>query len=115
MQTSTQPTMPSPLPCHSDPDTFFVVGAKQHEVKHLCRPCPLRVRCLAEALDARIDFGVWGGMTQRERRSLRHRHPEVTSWARLLEQAEHGPQQYRRSGPPPRAWGSDRTRAGSTQ
>jgi WhiB family redox-sensing transcriptional regulator len=40
--------------------------------------------CLAEALDDRIEWGVWGGMTERERRHLLRTRPEVTSWRTLL-------------------------------
>ena len=49
--------------------------------------CPVRTECLADALDNRIEFGVWGGMTERERRALLRRRPHVTSWRRLLETA----------------------------
>jgi WhiB family redox-sensing transcriptional regulator len=38
-------------------------------------------------LDNRVEFGVWGGMTERERRALLRRRPNVTSWRRLLETA----------------------------
>jgi WhiB family redox-sensing transcriptional regulator len=40
-----------------------------------------------DALDNRVEFGVWGGMTERERRALLRRRPTVTSWRRLLETA----------------------------
>ncbi|MGH3775139.1 MAG: WhiB family transcriptional regulator [Pseudonocardiaceae bacterium] len=70
-----------------DPDRLFVAGAAQHQAKIVCIPCPVRVRCLAEALDRRIEFGVWGGMTERERRALLHRRPDVRNWAELLEGA----------------------------
>ncbi|MGH3902429.1 MAG: WhiB family transcriptional regulator [Pseudonocardiaceae bacterium] len=67
-----------------DPDRLFVAGAAQHQAKIVCTPCPVRVHCLAEALDHRIEFGVWGGMTERERRALLHRRPDVHNWAALL-------------------------------
>jgi len=35
---------------------------------------------LSDALDNRVEFGVWGGMTERERRALLRRRPEVESW-----------------------------------
>ncbi|MGH3962571.1 MAG: WhiB family transcriptional regulator [Pseudonocardiaceae bacterium] len=70
-----------------DPDRLFVAGAAQRQAKVVCLPCPVRVRCLAEALDRRIEFGVWGGMTERERRALLHRRPDVRNWAELLEGA----------------------------
>lgn len=63
-----------------DPDALFVLGAEQHTAKRICKGCPVAAECLADALDNGIEFGVWGGMTERERRALRRRHPEVASW-----------------------------------
>ncbi len=71
----------------SDPDGLFVRGAEQNRAKTICAGCPVRTECLAEALDNRIEFGVWGGMTERERRALLRRRPEVHSWRALLESA----------------------------
>ena len=70
-----------------DPDTLFVQGAQQRDVREVCRSCPVRTECLAHALDNRIRWGVWGGMTERERRALLKRRPDVTSWRTLLETA----------------------------
>ncbi len=70
-----------------DPDTLFVKGADQNEAKLICRGCRVQTDCLAEALDGRVEFGVWGGMTERERRALLRRRPDVSSWRTLLEQA----------------------------
>lgn len=70
-----------------DPDTLFVQGAAQNRAKRLCSACPVRTECLADALDNRVEFGVWGGMTERERRALLRRRPDVTSWATLLTEA----------------------------
>ena len=69
------------------PDELFVQGAAQNRAKTLCLGCPVRTECLADALDNRVEFGVWGGMTERERRALLRRRPNVTSWRRLLEAA----------------------------
>ena len=71
----------------ADPDTLFVQGAAQNRVKAVCFGCPVRTECLADALDNRTEFGVWGGMTERERRALLKRRPNVRSWSRLLETA----------------------------
>ncbi|MGA5799167.1 WhiB family transcriptional regulator [Streptomyces cellulosae] len=71
----------------ADPDELFVEGAAQNRAKALCTGCPSRTECLAYALDHRIEHGVWGGMTERERRALLRRRPTVTSWQRLLETA----------------------------
>jgi WhiB family redox-sensing transcriptional regulator len=72
----------------ADPDGLFVRGAEQNRAKAVCTGCPVRTECLAEALDGRISFGVWGGMTERERRALLRRRPDVISWADLLEAAK---------------------------
>jgi len=71
----------------TDPDELFVQGAAQNRAKLVCRGCVVRTECLADALDNRIEFGVWGGMTERERRALLRRRPDVTSWRELLEHA----------------------------
>ena len=68
----------------TDPDTLFVQGAAQNRAKAVCMGCPVRTECLADALDNRVEFGVWGGMTERERRALLRRRPNVTLLARLL-------------------------------
>ncbi|HEX4728351.1 MAG TPA: WhiB family transcriptional regulator [Jatrophihabitans sp.] len=71
-----------------DPETLFVVGAAQHKAKSICMGCPVRVDCLADALDSRTEFGVWGGMTERERRTLLRRRPDVLSWRHFLMAAQ---------------------------
>ena len=72
----------------SEPDELFVRGAEQHKAKAVCGACPVRAECLAEALDNEIEWGVWGGLTERERRALLRKRPNVTSWRRLLETAK---------------------------
>jgi len=64
----------------TDPDALFVRGAKQREAAAICRHCPVKTECGAEALDNKVEFGVWGGMTERQRRALLKQHPEVVSW-----------------------------------
>lgn len=51
------------LPCHLvDPDLFFAeLPADVERAKALCTECPLRQSCLAEALERREPWGVWGG------------------------------------------------------
>jgi len=72
---------------NADPDELFVTGAAQNRAKTVCMGCPVRTECLSDALDNRIEFGVWGGMTERERRALLRLRPDVTSWRLLLEKA----------------------------
>jgi WhiB family redox-sensing transcriptional regulator len=72
----------------SRPDELFVRGAEQHKARVVCSTCPVRAECLAEALDNRIEWGVWGGMTERERRAVLRKRPNVTSWRSLLAAAK---------------------------
>ena len=71
----------------NDPDALFVRGAAQQNAKVVCQKCPVIAECLADALDNRTEFGVWGGMTERERRALLRRHPQVASWRKMFEAA----------------------------
>ena len=71
----------------ADPDALFVRGAAQQVAKVVCQKCPVIAECLADALDNRTEFGVWGGMTERERRAMLRRHPNVPSWWNLFNTA----------------------------
>jgi WhiB family transcriptional regulator, redox-sensing transcriptional regulator len=68
----------------ADADELFVRGAEQRQVRGFCKNCPVRTECLAHALDEKVEFGVWGGMTERERRAVLRSRPDVGSWADLL-------------------------------
>ncbi|RSD26442.1 WhiB family transcriptional regulator [Amycolatopsis eburnea] len=59
-------------------DVFFPVGSTSSarnqrviaQAKAVCAQCPVRSECLADALDAGLDDGVFGGLTAEERRQL---------------------------------------------
>ena len=68
----------------ADPDELFVRGAAQRKAAVICRHCPVIAECGADALDNKVEFGVWGGMTERQRRALLKQHPEVVSWAEFF-------------------------------
>jgi WhiB family redox-sensing transcriptional regulator len=56
----------------ADPDLFFPErGASQREAKEICRGCVVREDCLDYALANGEKFGVWGGLSERERRRVR--------------------------------------------
>lgn len=55
-----------------DPDLFFPErGASTKEAKEVCRGCVVREDCLEFALRNSEKFGIWGGMSERERRRVR--------------------------------------------
>ena len=71
--------------CRStDADELFVRGAAQRKAAVICRHCPVITECAADSLDNRVEFGVWGGMTERQRRTLLKQHPDVESWAEFF-------------------------------
>ncbi|MFF3958494.1 WhiB family transcriptional regulator [Streptomyces sp. NPDC001890] len=71
-----------------DPDELFSDSTRQKKAKAVCTGCPVRTECLAEALDNHLEWGVWGGMTERERRALLRRKPHVASWKSVLVAAQ---------------------------
>lgn len=70
--------------CKGMEDALFPEASEQKRARQLCMGCPVRFECLAEALDNRIEWGVWGGMTERERRQLLRQRTDVTSWSSVL-------------------------------
>ena len=55
-----------------DPDLFFPErGASTREAKRVCSACVVREECLEYALANGEKFGIWGGMSERERRRVR--------------------------------------------
>lgn len=70
--------------CRDMADALFPEGKDQKRARTVCMGCPVRSECLAEALDNRIEWGVWGGMTERERRHLLRTRPDISSWHEVL-------------------------------
>ena len=59
------------LCAQTDPDAFFPEkGGSTREAKRVCRSCEVRAECLDYALGNGERFGIWGGMSERERRRL---------------------------------------------
>jgi WhiB family transcriptional regulator, redox-sensing transcriptional regulator len=60
-----------------DTNVFFpLTDEEADEAKAICAACPVREECLEFALLTRQDDGVWGGLTETERRRLRRRRRE---------------------------------------
>jgi hypothetical protein len=74
--TSPDEWMATPVdrPCRSNPDRWFSPVRKDRVVAiALCERCPLLIQCREYALKERPSHGVWGGLTERERRPSRIR------------------------------------------
>jgi WhiB family redox-sensing transcriptional regulator len=57
-----------------DPGLFFPSdGLGVQVAQRICRECPVKVSCLEYALDNKVDHGVWGGTSERERRRILRR------------------------------------------
>jgi len=62
-----------------DPELFFPIGTtgpalrQLQQAKRVCAGCPVQSPCLEWAVLAGIDYGVWGGSSEDERRTLKRR------------------------------------------
>ena len=62
------------LCAQTDPEAFFPEkGGSTREAKRVCMSCEVRVQCLDYALENDERFGIWGGLSERERRKLKRR------------------------------------------
>jgi WhiB family transcriptional regulator, redox-sensing transcriptional regulator len=60
------------LCAQTDPEAFFPEkGGSTREAKRVCRGCEVRAECLEYALENDERFGIWGGLSERERRRLK--------------------------------------------
>ncbi|MBP2474589.1 WhiB family redox-sensing transcriptional regulator [Crossiella equi] len=62
------------LCAQTDPEAFFPEkGGSTREAKRICSGCEVRAECLEYALAHDERFGIWGGLSERERRKLKRR------------------------------------------
>lgn len=67
------------LPCGNAPDLFFPdmeepsTLANMNRAKEMCVSCPLVSLCAQYAIEAKEEFGIWGGLSANERRIIRRR------------------------------------------
>jgi hypothetical protein len=67
-----EPWMAEGLCGQTDPEMFFPEkGGSTKNAKKICAVCPVRQQCLDYALEGDQRFGIWGGLSERERRRLR--------------------------------------------
>ena len=65
---------------HEDPELFFPVGAtgpamlQVKQAKAVCHRCPVLAQCRNWALETNQESGVWGGLGEDERRSMKRRY-----------------------------------------
>ena len=78
--------------CHDlDPELFFPVGVRTDAIRQtklaqaVCRGCLVRVECLAWAMDSGQEYGVWGSLSENERRALRRRDSRARTAERAAE------------------------------
>lgn len=62
------------LCAQTDPEAFFPEkGGSTREAKKVCQSCEVRAECLEYALAHDERFGIWGGLSERERRRMKRR------------------------------------------
>lgn len=62
------------LCAQTDPEAFFPEkGGSTREAKRICQGCEVKAECLEYALAHDERFGIWGGLSERERRKLKKR------------------------------------------
>ena len=60
------------LCAQTDPEAFFPEkGGSTREAKRICVGCEVKGECLEYALGQDERFGIWGGLSERERRRLK--------------------------------------------
>ena len=62
------------LCAQTDPEAFFPEkGGSTRDAKKICGGCEVKAQCLDYALENDERFGIWGGLSERERRKLKKR------------------------------------------
>jgi WhiB family redox-sensing transcriptional regulator len=78
------------LCAQTDPEAFFPEkGGSTREAKRICAGCEVRAECLEYALAQDERFGIWGGLSERERRRLRRGGSELLAGSEIVAGSEH--------------------------
>lgn len=87
-----------------DPELFFPLGTtgaasdQIQQAKAVCRSCPVQQQCLQWALNHHQDAGVWGGLSEDERRNIRRLYGSQWRGFHVIEDSEapHAPHSTQR-------------------
>lgn len=77
----------------TDPELFFPIGTTGHAIvtqdhaRRVCGDCLVKQECLDYALDTNQDSGIWGGLTEEERRVIRRKRAAAARSARTARAA----------------------------
>ncbi len=64
----------------ADPDLFFPErGASTRAAKAICRECSVQEQCLEFAIVSSEKFGIWGGLSERDRRRIRRERATIVA------------------------------------
>ena len=69
---------------NTDPRPTLCAGGRAAPSRVDLSPLPCDEGMRGGRSDNKVEFGVWGGMTERQRRALLKEHPEVVSWSEFL-------------------------------
>lgn len=86
----------SALCAQTDPEAFYPGrGTSTQDAKRICRLCDVRTDCLEYALGNSERYGVWGGLSEPERRKLKRGGMTIAQWdaAQLLKKRRRAPKQ----------------------
>ena len=76
----------------TDPELFFPVGTTGQalqqiaKAKSVCCECPVKIECLQFAMETNQDTGIWGGLSEEERRQIRREAAAMHRAQRLAQQ-----------------------------
>jgi hypothetical protein len=84
-----EPWRDEALCAQTDPDSFFPEkGGSTREAKAVCTRCPVQAECVDEALANGERYGIWGGLSERERRKITRHNQQSAQHHHLDNQQE---------------------------
>lgn len=82
------------LCAQTDPEAFYPEqGQSAGDAKRVCSLCPVRTECLKYAVEHDEGYGIWGGLSEKERREFRDRGPQPV-WLREAAERRRAPWRF---------------------